>query len=120
MKCKSLLCLQRQSVLIRVLKIFRGESRVETVFDDTVSMQTYLLAFVVSDFLFTGKVVGPLTPQRLFARPQAIKNFEGDFGLDSGIKILNDLEQYLETPYSLPKMDQISIPDFAAGGNFCV
>lgn len=88
------------------------------MFEESVSMQTYLLAFVVSDFLYTGKVVGTLTPQRLFARPQAIKNFEGDFGLDSGIKILTDLEQYLNTHYSLPKLDQISIPDFASGGKY--
>lgn len=78
-------------------------------------MQTYLLAFVVSDFLYTSKTIGSLTPQRVFARPQAINNYDGDFGLDSGIKILTDLEHYLNTPYSLPKMDQISIPDFAAG-----
>lgn len=78
-------------------------------------MQTYLLAFIVSDFSFTSKTVEGYTPQRLFARPQAIRHFEGDFGLDTGIKVLTDLEHYLNVPYSLPKMDQVSIPDFAAG-----
>lgn len=94
---------------------FSGEERINTVFDQSESMQTYLLAFVVSDFKYTGKLVEGLIPQRVFARPQAIDNFDGDFGLDAGIKILNDLELYLNTSYTLPKMDQISIPDFAAG-----
>lgn len=79
-------------------------------------MQTYLIAFVVSDFEYILGIGSSLDlPQRVFGRPEAIQNKEGEFALDAGLKILKHQQDYFNVKYDLPKMDQIAIPDFAAG-----
>lgn len=87
---------------------------VTTTFDRTLKVQTYLIAFVVSDFssLSLEKTDGIL--HQLFAKPAAIRNGDGDFGLMAGEKILTNQEKYFQTKYSLPKMSQIAMPDFGA------
>nr|XP_040221257.2 aminopeptidase N-like [Anopheles coluzzii] len=81
-----------------------------TFFEKTPAMSTYLLAFVVSDFLF--RVSGT---QRVYVRPNAFN--EATFALEAGVKILKVLDDHLGIPYDtyMPKLDQIAIPDFAAG-----
>uniref|UniRef100_U5EWR8 Aminopeptidase n=1 Tax=Corethrella appendiculata TaxID=1370023 RepID=U5EWR8_9DIPT len=83
---------------------------VTTTFEETPIMQTYTLAFVVSDFSYIQN-----NSHTVFARSEAIAANEGDFALEASEKILNVLEQYLGVNYSLPKIDQIAIPDFSAG-----
>lgn len=73
-------------------------------------MSSYLVGFVVSDFIslesrYQGKV-----PHRVFARSNAISNCH--FILDNGVKLLDALGDYLGVDYPLPKMDQVAIPDF--------
>ncbi|KFB41554.1 AGAP004809-PA-like protein [Anopheles sinensis] len=81
-----------------------------TLFNPTPAMSSYLLAFVVSDFLFRQSGT-----QRVYARPNAFD--EIPFALEAGVKILKALDDYLDIPYSsvMPKLDQIAVPDFAAG-----
>ncbi|XP_055638196.1 aminopeptidase N-like [Toxorhynchites rutilus septentrionalis] len=83
-----------------------------TEFKDTLSMQTYLLAFVVSDFDYISDSVNN---QSVYAIPAAIANGDLNFALEAGVKIIKALEDYLQVKYSFPKLDQIGIPDFAAG-----
>lgn len=71
-------------------------------------MSTYLLAFVVSDYSYISK-----ENQKVYTQPALIG--DADLALDAGILILNKLAEYLDVPYSLDKMDQIAIPQFAAG-----
>ncbi|XP_075168274.1 aminopeptidase N [Haematobia irritans] len=83
-----------------------------TVFQTTVNMPTYLVAFIVSDFKYTEGVLNSL-PQRIYSRPGT----EGDqeWALISGMLILERLAEYYRVPFALPKIDQAAIPDFAAG-----
>lgn len=37
-------------------------------------------------------------------------------GLKDGERVLGAIENYLKVKFSLPKMDQVAVPDFAAGG----
>lgn len=91
-----------------------GGSYVVTKFEEIPSIQSYLIAFTVSDFLYREDTTGRI-PQRVFAKPQSIAAGHGKLALDVSGKILEGFEQYLGTPYSLPKMDQAALPDFAAG-----
>ncbi|XP_058065216.1 aminopeptidase N-like [Anopheles bellator] len=81
-----------------------------TKFETTPVMSTYLLAFVVSDFL--ARIQGT---HRVYVRGNAFE--EATLALDAGSKILTALDTHLGITYAqyMPKMDQIAIPDFAAG-----
>lgn len=54
-------------------------------------------------------------PHRIYAKPQSIESGHGDFALSIAADLLEGFEQYLGVNYSLSKMDQAAIPDFAAG-----
>lgn len=99
-----------------MINSFSEFGMVDTAFETTkVKMQTYTVAFIVSKFTASSKTMHGRTPQSVFARPEAVESHFVDFGLDAGIKILTSLEKYLLTPFSLPKSDQVAIPDFATG-----
>lgn len=86
-----------------------------TKFDKTpITFQSYLVAFVVCDFkMIEDSTADP--PQRVFATPEQIANKDADFALDFGVKSLKALEEYIGVKYLLPKLDQVLVPDFAAG-----
>lgn len=54
-------------------------------------------------------------PHRIYAKPQSIESGHGDLALSIAADLLEGFEQYLGVDYSLSKMDQAAIPDFAAG-----
>lgn len=85
-----------------------------TKFTEMPSVQTYLIAFTVSEFTFVDSPA-EFIPQRVFGRPQAITNGEGALAIEVSGHILRGFEDYLSVNFSLPKMDQAAIPDFAAG-----
>ena len=91
-----------------------GTDYVTTKFQDTLPVQPYLIAFVVSDFKSIGNSL-PAKPQRVFAKSQSINNNEAVLALDASELILSKFEEHLGVTYNLPKMDQIAIPDFDAG-----
>lgn len=78
-------------------------------------MQTYLLAFIVSDYTYVA-VHGKI-PQRVFAPTHLIEAGHADFAVRAGYDILTYLDQYVNMDYSkyLSKLDQAYIPDFSAG-----
>ena len=87
---------------------------VKTVaFDTTPVMSTYLLAFVVGDLAqitkeaADGTVVGVWTTRG--------KERQGEFALDTSVKLLSFFNDYFGIRYPLPKLDHLAIPDFAAG-----
>jgi aminopeptidase N len=91
-----------------------GTNYVITKFQDTLPVQPYLIAFVVSDFTSIQNEL-PAKPQRVFAKSQSIDNNEAELALSAGELILNKFEEHLGVNYNLPKIDQIAVPDFDAG-----
>ncbi|XP_050095016.1 aminopeptidase N-like [Anopheles aquasalis] len=90
-------------------RVVSGESAT-TKFLPTPLMSTYLIAFVVSDFLSRGT-----DPHRVFARPNAFQ--EIPFAVEASNVILKALDDHLRVPYQdyMPKIYQVALPDFAAG-----
>lgn len=73
-------------------------------FGETVPMSTYLMAFVVSNFEKKSKQspIKNITIE-VAARPEAIRNGDGDHGLDEAAQIIDFFSDYFQTPYPLPK-----------------
>lgn len=80
-------------------------------------MSTYLIAYIVSDYDMFENYAGPIlttrTKHRILAR---------DYYTDSvtlpllwSEQTIDDLNEFLHTPYTFPKMDQIGLSQFAAG-----
>jgi aminopeptidase N len=87
---------------------------IETTFETSPKMSTYLLAFVIGDMhSVSGKtksgvnvnIWSPVT------QPKEALNF----ALDVGIRTIEFFEDYFQTPYPLPKIDHVGLPDFAVG-----
>uniref|UniRef100_A0A3B4BFT2 Aminopeptidase n=1 Tax=Periophthalmus magnuspinnatus TaxID=409849 RepID=A0A3B4BFT2_9GOBI len=87
---------------------------IETSFDPTEKMSTYLLAFIVSDYDFVNNTIDTVLI-RIFARKSAIAAGQGDYALNKTGPILKFFEEYYNSSYPLPKSDQIALPDFNAG-----
>ena len=84
---------------------------VTTVFEETPYMQTYIVAFLISNFDSIGN--NNATPQRVYAKSESIALGDADFALDIGERTLVQIEKDLNMmTFSLPKLDQIAIPDF--------
>ena len=85
-----------------------------TKFEKSLKFQTYLVAYVISDFKYIENLTA-VPPQRVFATHTQIEDREADFALEFGVKVVEKLENHLGVKYIMPKLDQISMPDFAAG-----
>lgn len=83
------------------------------IFEKTVKMSTYLVAFIVSDFesissqTSNGVKVSVYTAQG--------STYLGEYALGVGVKVLEFYQKTFGIPFPLPKLDMIAIPDFAAG-----
>ncbi|CAH0703057.1 unnamed protein product [Spodoptera exigua] len=88
-----------------------------THFDRSVSMSTYLVAYVLSDFksletsyTSTNNVTIPI---RIWTRPELIG--KAKYASVITPKLLEYYEEVFGVPYALDKMDLIAIPDFSSG-----
>lgn len=86
---------------------------VTTMFQMTPLMQSYLVAFIVSDLgsLDNNDVV----QQRVIARRESIELGEAVMALQVGEETLEIMERHLNMTYNLPKLDQVAVPDFQWG-----
>lgn len=85
---------------------------VTTTFETTVNMPTYLLAFIISDYTYLeDATVTPL--QRAYSQPNRLE--DSAYVLKAGVDIMKAFEDYLDVDYSLAKIDQFGINQFAAG-----
>ncbi|KAI4877169.1 hypothetical protein NFI96_020664 [Prochilodus magdalenae] len=85
----------------------------EDQFDITVKMSTYLVAFIVCDFLSISKNTGHGIKISVYAVPE--KKDQAEFALDAAVKLLDFYDDYFDIPYPLPKQDLAAIPDFQSG-----
>jgi len=84
------------------------------VYQDSLKMSTYLLAFIVSDFVYRTSEPQPNGVEfRIWSR-EAAKD-QTVWASEIGPTILAYYETYFNTSFPLPKQDMIAIPDFSAG-----
>uniref|UniRef100_A0A3Q3BS38 Alanyl aminopeptidase, membrane n=1 Tax=Kryptolebias marmoratus TaxID=37003 RepID=A0A3Q3BS38_KRYMA len=91
-----------------------GEDLLQTRFEPTKKMSTYLLAIIVSDFTHLNATQG-LTQIRIWARRKAIEAGQGNYALNVTGPILDFFQSYYNISYPLTKSDQIALPDFYFG-----
>ncbi|XP_024945955.1 aminopeptidase N, partial [Cephus cinctus] len=91
--------------------IDKTDNKLWTTFKRTPIMSTYLVAFVVSDYGYVSNANGTF---RVWTRKNALRG--ANYALTQGESALEYLEKYTLIPFAIPKMDQISIPDFFYGG----
>lgn len=72
-------------------------------FNRTVPMSTYLVAYVIAEFDVISTITGKNVSVEVAARPEAINNGEGNFGLEEAAKIIDFFVDYFDVPYPLPK-----------------
>uniref|UniRef100_A0AAQ6INY7 Aminopeptidase n=1 Tax=Anabas testudineus TaxID=64144 RepID=A0AAQ6INY7_ANATE len=85
----------------------------EDHFDTTVKMSTYLVAYIVSDFLSVSRTTQHGVKISIYAVPEKID--QTAFALDAAVKLLDFYDDYFDIPYPLPKQDLAAIPDFQSG-----
>ena len=90
--------------------------KVQDNFHESVAMSTYLVALVVSDYARiqdmtkTGVTLSVYVPPHMTGQAQ--------FALNVAVKLFDYFQSFFGVAYPLPKLDLISMPDFAAGKNF--
>ncbi len=90
------------------------DGRLETSFEKTPLMSTYLLAFVIGEIhKKTDKTKSGVEVNAWATVAQP--NSSLDFALDVAVKSIEFFEDYFDTPYPLPKADHVALPDFSSG-----
>lgn len=82
-------------------------------FQESPKMSTYLVAVVVGELEYLEGETTSGSKVRVYC--EVGKAEQGKFALDVATKTLPFYEEYFGTPYPLPKLDMVSIPDFASG-----
>jgi puromycin-sensitive aminopeptidase len=97
----------------RVVAETREGDRKVVRFADTITMSTYLVAFVVGELEHTEPTPVGATPVSVWCVPG--KRRLAAFGQEIGVASLKYFEDYYGLPYPGDKLDLLAIPDFAAG-----
>ena len=90
-----------------------GEGKVAITYADTISMSTYLVAFVIGDFEATAEVDVDGVAVRVVA-PRGKLHLTG-YALECAAFCLRYFRSYYGIPYPGDKIDHLAIPDFAFG-----
>jgi aminopeptidase N len=92
-----------------------GTDYVTSTFEDTPIIQTYLLAFVISDFHSIGNN-DVQVEQKVFARHERMADGHFEFTLSVMKPILEKFEEHLGVRYPLLKLDHVAIPTIGLDG----
>lgn len=98
-----------EKTVVSTIHLKHVDGYVWDVYKESVPMSSYLVAFVVCDFV--SKSNGENFA--VWTRKDAIRSM--DYSLQIGPKVLSFLEDFFGIKYPLPKTDMIAIPDFAFG-----
>ncbi|XP_046554047.1 aminopeptidase N-like [Haliotis rubra] len=82
------------------------------MYERTVTMSTYLLAFIVCDYEYVEDLASNVT-YRTWAWTERLE-FTAT-AQEHGVRIFNRYAEYFTPPYVYDKLDNIAIPDFNAG-----
>ncbi|XP_071489970.1 endoplasmic reticulum aminopeptidase 1-like [Diadema antillarum] len=89
------------------------QNLVHDIYQPTVPMSTYLVAFVVCDFQNISDVTSSGTQVAVYAPAEQIS--QAQLALEVVNKTIPFYETLFDIDYPLPKQDMIAIPDFSAG-----
>ncbi|KAJ9157741.1 Aminopeptidase [Pleurostoma richardsiae] len=112
---KHLTCLSNMDVAseTEVKSEMSGGPKKAVKFNTSPLMSTYLVAFIVGELNYIESTAFRV-PVRVYAPPgQDIEH--GRFSLNLAARTLAFYEKVFGIDFPLPKMDQVAIPDFAAG-----
>lgn len=84
-----------------------------TTFETTPKMSTYLLAFVYGEISFLEATTKDGVLVRTYATPDNVELTR--HSLEVAVKVLEFFGEYFDTPYPLPKLDMVALPDFSSG-----
>jgi aminopeptidase N len=80
----------------------------KTIFMETPAMQTYLLAFLISDFKFKdAPSASTRIPQKIYAISEAIAKGYADYAASVVGAVVKNLDEYIGFNYPLPKLDHV-------------
>mmetsp|Transcript_89966 Transcript_89966/g.162274 ORF Transcript_89966/g.162274 Transcript_89966/m.162274 type:complete len:905 (-) Transcript_89966:51-2765(-) len=96
----------------QIIKVGK-KAKKELVFLDSPKMSTYLVAFVIGEFDFIQATTQNGVLVRVYTPPGRAE--AGTFALDVATKSLDIYDDFFGTPYPLPKLDMVAIPEFAMG-----
>lgn len=91
--------------------VTENPSYVVTKFQDTIAMQTYLLAFVISDYEFVSNNDAAFE-QRIYARPEMIRGGQAQNAAQIVGPIHYKLQELLDIELPLTKMDHAAVYDY--------
>lgn len=97
-----------------ISRVEMEDDYVTTTFAETIKMQSYLLAFIISDFKFVSNN-NAKTEQRVYAQPNLIDQGHGDYAIGVVDAVLRKMEEHYGIEYPLPKMDHAAITDYIWG-----
>jgi len=92
------------------ISLSRTSKRVS--FLDTPKMSTYLLAFCVGEFDCVQAQTEHGVLVKVYTPPG--KSASGTFALECAVKCLDYYDEFFGSPYPLPKLDMVAIPEFVS------
>jgi aminopeptidase N len=90
-----------------------GDGRLNTSFETTPKMSTYLLAFAYGELGYKESRTKDGVVIRAYATPDNVALT--DHGVDVAVNCLEFFSEYFDMPYPMPKLDMVALPDFSSG-----
>jgi aminopeptidase N len=84
-----------------------------SIFEETVPMSTYLVAFIVCDFHFHAAKTKEGIDVRAVVPGEQVS--QAEFALEYATAILSYFQDFFNVTYPLTKLDLVAVPDFGAG-----